>query len=109
MKPVYVMTKKDDPRIRMFSTWSEVSIMLWILYTLFHKNAAYRNTIHHYTKLKQYTNTHDKTEVRDKITKTRSQHFVVILPQLHILCTTVVKQQYAEIAIHCLRASINLR
>jgi len=31
------------------------------------------NTIHHYTKLKQYTNTHDRTRVRDQITKTRSK------------------------------------
>jgi len=43
-----------------------------IIYTLFRKNAAQytMNTIHHYTKLKQYTNTHDKTKVRDEITKT---------------------------------------
>jgi len=41
-------------------------VTLEFIYTLFRKNAAqYRlqytiNTIHHYTKLKQYTNTHDK-------------------------------------------------
>jgi len=39
---------------------------------LFRKNAEYSNAIHHYTKLKQYTNTHDKTKVREKITETRS-------------------------------------
>ena len=42
-----------------------------LINTLFRKNAAQYtiNTIHHYTKLKQYTNTQDKTKVRDKITK----------------------------------------
>jgi len=51
----------------------QLRFFIYTLYTLFRKNTA-QYTIHskHYTNLKQYTNTHDKTKVRDKITKTRS-------------------------------------
>jgi len=42
-------------------------ITCYYIYTLFRKNVAYSNTLHHYTKLKQYSNTHNKTKVKDKI------------------------------------------
>jgi len=44
-----------------------VFIFLLYIYTLFRNNAAQYtiNTIHHYAKLKRYTNTHDKTKVRE--------------------------------------------
>ena len=65
-------THTETHRHILLSRPAKLEIMLLglcFIYTLFRKNAVYSNIIHDYTKLKQYTNTHDKTKVRDKVTK----------------------------------------